>query len=93
MKPNDTHLHASPYFGDKYGYTSHSADFLQCVRTRQDPVSTVESGHAASTLGNVADIALHLERKLKWDPKAGCFIGDAEANNMLSRPTRSPWTM
>ncbi|MBN2291354.1 MAG: Gfo/Idh/MocA family oxidoreductase [Pirellulales bacterium] len=93
MKPDEIHLHASPDWGDRYGYTSHTADFLECVRTRQDPVSPVEAGHAASTLGNVADITLRLNRKLKWDPAAGRFIGDDEANNMLLRPLRSPWTM
>ena len=95
MKPDDTHLHASPNQGpvDKYGYIAHSADFLRSVRTRQDPVSPVEEGHAASTLGNVADIALHLGYKLKWDPNQGRFLGDDDANNMLSRPLRSPWTL
>jgi predicted dehydrogenase len=106
LKPNDVPLHKSPdwkdtlgYAGDAaeylrhYGYTAHSADFLRSVRTRQDPVSPVEEGHAASTLGNVADIALRLDRKLKWDPAAGRFVGDDEANNLLNRPLRSPWTL
>ncbi|MCX7426873.1 MAG: Gfo/Idh/MocA family oxidoreductase [Planctomycetia bacterium] len=93
LKPDDVHLHRSPDWGDKYGYTSHSADFLRCVRTRQDPVSPVEEGHAASTLGNVADIALRLGRKLKWDPAASRFDGDDDANNLLDRPLRSPWTL
>lgn len=94
LKPTDIHLHASPDYGTKYyGYIQHSADFLRSVRTRQDPVSPVEEGHAASTLGNVADISLHLGRKLKWNPKENLFLGDDEANNMLSRPLRSPWTL
>ena len=92
LKHNDIHLHASPDYGTKNrGYTQHSADFLRSVRTRQDPVSPVEEGHAASTLGNVADISLRLNRKLKWDPATEQFIDNADANNMLSRPLRSPW--
>ena len=93
LKPDDVHLHRSPDWGDKYGYTSHTADFFRSVRTRQDPVSPVEAGHAASTLGNVSDIALRLGRKLKWDPAQDRFLGDDEANPMLSRPARSPWTI
>jgi predicted dehydrogenase len=88
--PGETHLHASPEHRD--AYTAHTADFFRSVRTRQDPVSPVEEGHAASTLGNVADIALRLGRKLKWDPRQDHFIGDADANAMLSRAERSPWT-
>jgi predicted dehydrogenase len=91
LKASDTPLHRSPYNGNPY--TAHTADFFHSVRTRQDPVSPVEEGHAASTMGNVADITLRLGRKLKWDPSQDQFIGDEEANNMLSRAARSPWTI
>jgi hypothetical protein len=94
LKPSDTPLHHSPECGnDPAAYTSHTADFFHSVRTRQDPVSPVESGQAASTLGNVSDIALRLGRQLTWDPTQDRFVGDDEANQMLSRPARSPWTI
>jgi predicted dehydrogenase len=93
LGPNDKPLHESPNCGDQAGYTSHTADFFRSIRTRQDPVSPVEAGHAASTLGNVSDIALRLGRKLTWDPTAGQFVGDADANTMLMRTHRSPWTI
>jgi predicted dehydrogenase len=66
---------------------SHHADFLNCVRTRRDPIAPVEAGHKASWLGLVPEIACRLKRKLKWDPTT------AEANNMLARPMRSPWRL
>ncbi len=34
---------------------------------------------------------MKLGRKLKWDPAAERFIGDDEANRMLSRPQRGPY--
>ncbi len=88
---DDEPLHTSPRYPNPY--TGHTADLFRSMRTRQDPVSPVEAGHAASTLGNVADIALRLGRKLTWDPAQDCFPGDSEANCMLSRATRSPWTI
>lgn len=88
---DDKPLHTSPSNADPY--TAHTADLFRSMRTRQDPVSPVEEGHAASTIGNVADIALRLGRKLKWDPTQDRFFGDDEANNMLSRAARSPWTI
>jgi predicted dehydrogenase len=91
FKPADSRLHASPPHGDPY--TAHTADFFRSVRTRQDPVSPVEAGQAASTLGNVSDIALRLGRKLRWDPAEDHFPGDDEANAMLCRAERSPWTI
>lgn len=91
LKPGDERLHASPEHPDPY--TAHTADFFRSIRTRQDPVAPVEAGQAASTLGNVADIALRLGRRLKWDPTNDCFRDDDEANTMLSRAERSPWTL
>ncbi len=37
--------------------------------------------------------ALDLGRKLKWDPKAERFDNDDQANAMLTRPMRKPWTL
>ncbi len=91
LKPSDVPLHVSPPHGNPY--TAHTADFFRSIRTRQDPVAPVETGHAASTLGNVADIALRLGRKLTWNPTKDQFVDDDEANTMLSRATRSPWTI
>jgi hypothetical protein len=34
-----------------------------------------------------------LGRKLKWDPDAERFAGDDEANTMLSRKQREPYTI
>jgi predicted dehydrogenase len=94
LKPTDKPLHHSPDIAnDPAAYTSHTADFFRSVRTRQDPASPIEAGQAASTLGNVSDIALRLGRKLRWDPTRDRFVGDEAANEMLSRPARSPWTI
>jgi hypothetical protein len=41
----------------------------------------------------VSDIALRLGRKLRWDPGQDRFVGDDEANAMLSRASRSPWAV
>jgi predicted dehydrogenase len=82
IKPDELHLHESK---------DHHRDFLNSVRTRRDPVSPVEAGNQASYLGMIAEIAARLKRKLKWDPAKEQFIGDDEANRLLSRPMRSPW--
>lgn len=97
FKDSDTRLHVSPgsdaSTNPGYAYTPHTADFFRSVRTRQDPVSPVEQGHAASSLGNLSDIALHLGQKLKWDWDKSEFIGNDDANQMLSRAERAPWTL
>ncbi len=72
---------------------SHYNNFIQCVRSRKDPIAPVEGGCQASYLGMIAEISIKLGRKLKWDPKTETFPGDAEANGLLSAPMRGPWNL
>jgi predicted dehydrogenase len=68
-------------------------DFLKCVKSRKDPYFPVDIGHRVSTVCHLANISLLLGRKLTWDPKAEHFKHDSEANKLLSRPIRKPWTL
>lgn len=72
---------------------SHYNNFLECVRSRKDPIAPVEGGVQASYLGMIAEISIKLGRKLRWNPKNETFIDDAEANGLLSAPMRSPWKL
>jgi predicted dehydrogenase len=91
LRPGDDPLYDPPAHADPV--TAHVADFLRSVRTRQDPGAPVEVGHASSTLGNVCDIALRLGRRLRWDPEAGAFVGDDDANALRHRPLRGAWAI
>ena len=84
IKPNEISL------GDS---KSHHADFIKAVQTRRDPIAPIEAGHQASYLGLVPEIACRLQRKLKWDAAQEQFIDDRRANQMLTRPMRSPWRL
>ena len=53
----------------------------------------MEAGHQATTLTILSDIATRLRRKLTWDWKSERFVHDEEANRMLSRAMRSPWSL
>jgi hypothetical protein len=35
---------------------------------------------------------MQLQRKLRWDPTAERFIDDQQANRLLSRAIRAPWS-
>ena len=84
IKPNDKHLYES---------RSHHGNYIECIRSRRDPVAPVEGGHAATTITIISDIATRLRRKLTWDWKAERFVNDEVANRMLRRPMRSPWCL
>lgn len=66
-------------------------NWLDCIRSRKEPVAPVEVGHRSCSACLVNSIAMKIPRKLHWDPKKEKFINDAEANSMLSRPQRKPY--
>ncbi len=73
------------------GSPPHVRNFLDCVRSRKDPAATVEIGHRTNTVCQLSDIATRLKRKLHWNPAKEQFVGDDEANKMLTRDMRAPW--
>jgi predicted dehydrogenase len=66
----------------------HIENFFQCIRTRKATHAEAETGHRATTLCHLINICRTVQRKLQWDPKAERFVGDEEANKLLSRPRR-----
>lgn len=69
----------------------HVKNFLECIRTRQQPISDLEGAHRVATACHLANISLRTGRKIRWDPKKEDILGDKEASAMLERPYRKPW--
>ena len=63
-------------------------NFLNCVRSRKEPVSDVFTHHRALSFCHLSNIAMLLKRKLRWDENQEQFANDAQANALLSRPQR-----
>jgi len=82
--PDEVHLYRS---------AGHRRNWLECIRTRREPVACAEVGHRTVSLCHLANISLLLGRKLRWDPDAERFVGDDEADRMLARPMREPWRL
>jgi predicted dehydrogenase len=80
--PDDIHLYESD---DQHG------NWLECVKTRKQPISPIEIGHRVCSTCLLHHITMKLGRKVKWDPMRERFINDDEANSMLSRPQRWPY--
>jgi len=80
--PDQTHL---------YDSKNHYTDWLDAIRKRSKPICDIEIGASSVTVCHLGNIAYKLQRPLKWDPKREVFIGDDEANRLLSRTMRSPW--
>lgn len=80
--PDEIHLPVSE---------NHYRNFLDSVKSRQEPIEPVEVGHRTASICHAGNIAMRLKRKLQWDPQKEVFINDDEANGMLRRPYREPW--
>lgn len=71
--------------------TSHSGNFLECIRTRRATVCSPPVAVYTMNAILVGGICLALKRAVTWDPVKGEFPGDQEANRLLSYSARPPW--
>jgi len=82
LGPNDVHL---------YKTKGHHDNWLECIRSRQDPVAPVEVGHRTASLCHLLNLCYMVRRPLRWDPVNEYFVNDAGANRLMDRAMRSPW--
>jgi len=62
-------------------------------RRRQDLNCEIEEGHMSTALAHLANISYRTGRKLVFDPDTETFPGDDEANKLLTREYREPYTL
>jgi len=82
--PDEVHLYES---------RDHHGNWLECVKSRRQPIAPVEVAHRSCSACLLHHIAMKLKRTLHWDPLKERFRNDDEANSMLSRPQRPPYTI
>ncbi len=82
IKENEIHL---------YTIDNQHGNWLDCIKSRKEPISPVEKGHRACSVCLITHIAMKLGRKLIWNPEKEVFVNDNEANSMLSRSQRAPY--
>ncbi|HKB38823.1 MAG TPA: gfo/Idh/MocA family oxidoreductase, partial [Gemmataceae bacterium] len=70
----------------------HMQDFLKAIASRGRPVADIEQGHISTACCILANLSMKLGRTLTWDAEKQQVAGDDEANKLLSRPYRRPWT-
>ncbi len=72
---------------------NHMQNFFDCMRSRKDPVASVDVGHYSTVVGHLIIIALRAGKKYQWDPAKETFVGEgaSEANQHLAREMRAPY--
>jgi predicted dehydrogenase len=68
-------------------------NFLDCIKTRQEPLCTLEDGHRSTSFAHLANIAFATKERLQWDPVKEQFTNCAAANKMLHYNYRKPWKL
>jgi predicted dehydrogenase len=71
----------------------HVRNFLDCVKSRARPNADVEDGHLSAVMCHLGNIATRLGRSITWDAERERCVGDDEANRLLTRSYRKPWTL
>ena len=74
-------------------HLAHVRNFLECVASRERPTADIETGFTTTVWCLMGIIAQRVGRKLRFDAATKRFVGDDEANRLLSRAYRSPWNI
>ncbi|HPD30741.1 MAG TPA: Gfo/Idh/MocA family oxidoreductase [Phycisphaerae bacterium] len=72
----------------------HKRHFLDCIRSKATkPRCDAEEGHKACIYGHLANIAYRVGRRIEWDAAKETILSDPEAEKLLARTYREPWTL
>jgi predicted dehydrogenase len=72
---------------------AHCQHFVNSVKSRTTPVSSLADAVRSDILSHLCDIAVRTKRKITWDPKKATIVGDDEAAKRMHRDMRAPWTL
>jgi predicted dehydrogenase len=72
---------------------AHERNFMDCIKSRQQPNADVEVGRLSTTICHLGNICTHLKRDVMFDPKTETFGQDKEANAYLTKEHRKPYDL
>lgn len=67
--------------------------FAEAVKTRRQPGGGPEPAHRCATMLHLANIAIRVGRRIRYDPVREQVVGDEEANRFVNVPMRAPWRL
>ncbi len=85
------HTPAQLYKPDDQNIRELWADLIKCIETGSQPVCDIEIAHYSTNMSLLGMLSLKLGRSVEWNGEKEEIVGDAEANQLLSRDYRGPW--
>jgi len=97
VEPKEVKLNQERKFAD-LGISENSSgnlirNFLDCVKTREEPWCPLEEGHRSTSFAHLANIALEVGGRIEWDAKNERITNNEKANELLHYEYRKPWTL
>jgi len=86
-------IESSKQKGSGDPHPAHVRNFLDCVKSRQQPVLNYEIAHHVSTLAHLGNIAYRTGHKIVWDAANEKIVGDPEADRLVGAEYRAPWKL
>ena len=77
LQKSETNIKAGQYETSP----GHAQNFIDCVRSRKNPIAPVEAGCSTAIVCCLVNIAHELKRPVRWDPATLSFINDKEAES------------
>jgi myo-inositol 2-dehydrogenase / D-chiro-inositol 1-dehydrogenase len=71
----------------------HSRNFLNCIKSRQTPISDIEIGHRSTSAAQLGNIALRSKSTVVWDRASEKIRSNKEAARYLVPKYRRPWKL
>ncbi|MCX8036894.1 MAG: Gfo/Idh/MocA family oxidoreductase [Candidatus Sumerlaeia bacterium] len=71
----------------------HIANFLECCKSRKDPIMPIEEGFMTTAMCMLGNIAFRTGTKVVWDDATKTIKDNPEAMKLFGRPGRAPWTL
>ena len=71
----------------------HEREWLDCLRTRQQPSCSVFYHHKIDVAIGLAGLSMKLGRSIRFDPAAEKVVGDEEAARLARPEYRDPWKL
>ena len=71
----------------------HLRNFINSVKTRQQPHCDAATAHLASTMSQLGNISYRLGREIVVDPKALVNHPDDDVRQLLTHSVRDPWNL
>jgi predicted dehydrogenase len=68
-------------------------NFLDCVKSGDTPLCTLEDGHRSTSFAHLANISLETGMRIEWDPDKEIITNSEKANELLHYEYRSPWKL